>query len=70
MKCPMTFGDPCYDAERDCIREECAWWIVQRTRCSNKVYTASGCAIAVIAARDLNGAIINGNESTEEECGK
>jgi hypothetical protein len=28
----MTFSDKCYDAERDCIREECAWWVMQQAR--------------------------------------
>lgn len=67
MKCPMTFSDPCYDAECDCIREECAWWVVQRVLCRNKVYTAVGCAAAFIAAQNLQGVTINGGESTEEK---
>lgn len=65
MKCPMIFGNPCYDAERDCIREECAWWVMQRVLCRGKVHTAAGCAVAVIAAKNLRGATISGGESTE-----
>lgn len=31
------------------------------------VYTTTGCAVAFIAAKNLRGAIINGDESTEEK---
>ena len=29
MNCPMTFSDQRSGTERDCIREECAWWVLQ-----------------------------------------
>lgn len=67
MKCPMTFSDPCCDAEHDCIREECAWWVLQSMNIGGTVHTSVGCAVAFIAAKNLRGAIINGGESTEEE---
>lgn len=67
MKCTMTFSDKCYDAERDCIREECAWWVLQSMNIGDTVYTSVGCAVAFIAAKNLRGAIINGGKSTGEE---
>ena len=67
MKCPITFSDPCSDVEYDCIGRECAWWVVQRRSIGGDVHTASGCAVAVIAAKGLAGATIGGGESTEED---
>lgn len=67
MKCPMTFSDPCCDAERDCIRGECAWWCLQSVNIGGTAHTAVGCAVAFIAAKNLRGVTINAGESTEEE---
>uniref|UniRef100_UPI00359C1726 hypothetical protein n=1 Tax=Collinsella bouchesdurhonensis TaxID=1907654 RepID=UPI00359C1726 len=63
----MTFSDPCCDAERDCIREKCAWWVLQSMNIGGTVHVATGCAVAFIAAKNLRGATINGGESTGEE---
>lgn len=65
MKCPMTFNDPCSDAERDCIGQECAWWVTRRTNLGNTVLVDSGCSVPFIAAKGLGGATINGVENKE-----
>lgn len=67
MKCPMTFGEQCYDSEHDCIGRKCAWW-VKRHACANVTGVAAyGCAIAFIAANGMRVASINGGEYAVEE---
>lgn len=53
MKCPMTFNDPCCDAEHDCIGRECAWWIMHRKNAGSSTPTTVGCAVPFIAAAGL-----------------
>lgn len=67
MNCPMTFSDQRSGTEHDCVREECAWWVLQSMKIGGTVHTTTGCAVAFIAAKNLHGATINGDESTEEE---
>lgn len=47
MKCPMTFGDPCYDRDDEC-RHDCAW-LVERG-----VTGDTYCAVAVLASSETD----------------
>ena len=67
MNCPMTFSDQRSGTERDCIREECAWWVVKFASIGKRMPDAVGCAVAFIAANGMQVAHINSGESTEEK---
>lgn len=67
MNCPMTFSDQRSGTERDCIREECAWWVVKFASIGERMPDAVGCAVAFIAANGMQVACINSGESTEEK---
>lgn len=74
MKCTMTFSDKCYDAERDCIREECAWWVMQQARPMPPQGHAQGVSIPGVGRRGRAGKVgpgagEDGRPMTEErEC--
>ena len=57
MKCTMTFSDKCYDAERDCIREECAWWVMQQARPMPPQGHAQGVSIPGVGRRGRAGQV-------------
>lgn len=62
MKCPMTFSDPCCDAEHDCIGRECAWWVENH---GNDGRMTVGCSVPFIAAAGLHDATVIGCGSKE-----
>lgn len=67
MNCPMTFSDQRSGTERDCIREECARWVMKFAGGGERMPDAVGCAVAFIAANGMQVAYINSGESTEEK---
>lgn len=70
MNCPMTFSDQRSGTEHDCVREECAWWVVKFASIGKRMPDAVGCAVAFIAANGMKpvGEWLKAYEHEERTC--
>lgn len=57
MNCPMTFNDQRSGTEHDCVREECAWWVMQQARPMPPQGHAQGVSIPGVGRRGRAGQV-------------